>query len=75
MLSTFCSLKVQLSLHHCRGIGALQSLRALQALRAGGMAEGATAAAHSLRQKVTVTTLDPKQIWWMRALPVSRPSS
>ena len=64
----------QLLWQHCRGIGALQSLRTLQALRAGGMTEGAIAAAHSLRPQVTVNTLDHKQIWWMRALPVSPPS-
>ena len=53
-----------------RGMSALQALAALQNLRAGGMAESAVAAAHSLRPKITVTTFEHKRIWWMPAVPV-----
>ena len=53
-----------------RGISALQALAALQTLRAGGMAQSAIAAAHSLRPKVTVNTFEHKRIWWMPAVPV-----
>ena len=53
-----------------RGISALQALAALQTLRAGGMAQSAIAAAHSLRPQVTVNTFEHKRIWWMPAVPV-----